>query len=138
MPSDTGQRGDEWDIFNYGGLRRPGIIAGPRGGGFKSFATPAEGVRAAASLAQTYQDRHGINTLRGIINRWAPADDNGGQGKVDAMVDAASRITGFGPDQPLNLHDSATLAKVTEALERNPVRFERNRSFRRSWRIGLA
>ena len=31
-----------------------------------------------------------------------------------------------------------TSSAVSMVLERNPVRFERNRSFRRSWRIGLA
>jgi hypothetical protein len=35
--------------------------------------------------------------------------------------------------------DAASSASIGPCvLERNPVRFERNRSFRRSWRIGLA
>jgi hypothetical protein len=72
-----------------------------------------------ARLLQVYQDRHRLNTLRGIINRWAPASDNGGQAVVDGMIVRAAQMTGFGADQPLNLHDSETLARVTEAMIRN-------------------
>ena len=121
MPADTGLRGTEMEINNFGGLRRPGIIAGPIGGGFQSFASQREGVQAAAHLLLIYQDRHHLNTLRGLINRWAPASDNGGASGFNRLLSGAASYTGYGLDQPLNLHDAATLSKVTEAFIRNEV-----------------
>jgi len=117
MPPDTGQSGTELAINNFGGLRRPGLTAGPVGGGFKSFATPQAGAQATASLLQTYQDRHGLNTLRGIITRWAPPFEN----NTERLIAEAAQQTGFAPDQPLNLHDAATLSAVTAAMIRNEV-----------------
>jgi hypothetical protein len=113
--------GAELDINNFGGLRRPGIIAGPKSGGFQSFATAEEGIRAAAHLLLTYQDVHHLNTIRGILNRWAPPSDNGGDAGFSRLLAGATRMTGFGADQPLNLHDSSTLARVTEAFIQNEV-----------------
>jgi len=117
MPPDTGQSGTELAINNFGGLRRPGIVAGPVSGGFQSFATPQLGVQATLHLLQTYHDQHGLNTLRGIISRWAPPSEND---TAKLIVDAASQ-TGFGADQPLNLHDAATLSAVAAAMIRNEV-----------------
>jgi len=117
MPSDTGLSGTELSINNFGGLRRPGVNAGPVGGGFQSFATPELGVQATAHLLQTYQDRHGVNTLRSIINRWAPPFEN----NTAKLIADAVQQTGFGADQPLNLHDATTLSAVAAAMIRNEV-----------------
>ena len=40
--------------------------------GFCIFDTDAHGIQALAHLLLIYQDRHGLNTVRGVINRWAP------------------------------------------------------------------
>jgi hypothetical protein len=117
MPSDTGLSGSEVSINNFGGIRRPGVNAGPIGGGFQSFATPAAGIVATAALLQRYQDQHGLNTLRGIISRWAPPSEN----DTASLISRATAMTGFGADQPLNLHDASTLSGVTEAMIRGEV-----------------
>lgn len=105
-----------WEVLhnNFAGIRRAGIVAGPNQGGFESYATPEEGVQRIARLLQTYQDQHGLNTLRGIINRWAPPNEN----DTSSLISRAAQITGFSPDQPLNLHDAATLGLIVQAMIR--------------------
>jgi hypothetical protein len=44
---------------------------------FVTFATPEDGLRAMQQNLLTYQDKHGLNTVEGIIGRWAPAKENG-------------------------------------------------------------
>ena len=106
-----------WEVRhnNFAGIRRPGIIAGPESGGFMDYPTPEAGIQATSRLLQTYQTRHGLNTLRGIISRWAPPTDNN---DTAGLIARASRVTGFGPDQPLNLSDPATMSAVVEAMIR--------------------
>ena len=43
---------------------------------FEQFDTPANGIRAAAKLLLTYYKKYGLNTLQGIISRWAPSNEN--------------------------------------------------------------
>jgi hypothetical protein len=55
-----------------------------------------------------------------------------------ALADAPGSLTDAQAAAALALLDRIVPDLHHVELERNPVRFERNRSFRRSWRIGLA
>jgi uncharacterized ParB-like nuclease family protein len=109
---------DNWETkhFNFGGIRKPGVVAGPNAGGFREYGSAEEGVGDIARLLQVYQNRHGLNTIRGIVSRWAPPSDNN---PTAALIDRASKIVGVGPDDPVDLKDSKTLAKMIEATIRN-------------------
>ena len=113
-PERTVGPGGNWEMQhnNFAGIRRRGIKAGPNAGGFMSYRTPEEGVQAIGELLQVYQDKHGLNTLRGIISRWAPPIENDTAG----LIARAAKFTGFAPDQPLNLHDRATLTAMVRAM----------------------
>jgi hypothetical protein len=108
---------ENWETRNnnFGGIRKVGVVAGPNAGGFEAYGTPEEGVGAIKRLLTVYQDKHGLNTLTGIINRWAPPNENDTAG----LISRASKVTGFAPDQPLDLHDPGTMAKMIEATIRN-------------------
>tara|TARA_R110000765_G_scaffold333167_1_gene423766 strand:- start:298 stop:783 length:486 start_codon:yes stop_codon:yes gene_type:complete len=43
---------------------------------FEVFDTSYYGIRAAARILKTYRDKHGLDTITGIVNRWAPAHEN--------------------------------------------------------------
>ncbi len=43
---------------------------------FVTFKDTEHGIRAAARILNTYREDYGINTLSGIINRWAPPNEN--------------------------------------------------------------
>ena len=79
---------------------------------FAVFSSHEFGIRALAMLLTTYQDRHGLRTLRGIIGRWAPVREN----HTEAYVDAVAARTGFGPDTPLDLHLWTQLRPLVEAI----------------------
>jgi hypothetical protein len=66
---------------------------------FAVFQTHEHGIRALVALLTTYQTRHGLRTVRGIINRWAPGNEN----NTGAYIDQVCRRTGFGPDQQLDM-----------------------------------
>lgn len=103
QPSDTPKN-------NPGNIRPVGATTG-----FMSYPDQQTGVHAISDNLLAYQDQHGINTLSGIVSRWAPPSEN----PTSALIQNASKITGFAPDQQLDLHDPATRAKVIEATIRN-------------------
>jgi hypothetical protein len=83
----------------------------PEGEAFEHFDSPENGVRATAKLLTNYA-RQGTNTLRGIVSKWAPPNEN----QTDALIVNAAKRAGFDPDQPLDLNDPAVLEKVTRAI----------------------
>ena len=44
--------------------------------GFVQFKTPLYSLRASDRILKNYKTKHGINTLQGIVPRWAPASDD--------------------------------------------------------------
>lgn len=53
-----------------------GLDDPPSDGRFARFKSPTWGIRAIARTLITYQDVHGLRTVAGIINRWAPPTEN--------------------------------------------------------------
>lgn len=88
---------------------------------FAAFEEHRWGIRALAALLTTYQDRHGLRTIRDIINRWAPSVENA----TGAYVRHVADLTGRDPDASLNLHAWADMrplvvAIITHELGGNP------------------
>ncbi len=84
-------------------------------GGFVTFDSPQAGVRALARTLITYQDRHGLNTLKGIISRWAPPGEN----NTPAYVLAVARAMGIEPTARLDMHDPAIMRGLVQAIVRH-------------------
>jgi len=76
------------------------------------FDTMANGVRALARLLITYQRSHGLSTVRGIVSRWAPPNEN----DTDAYIADVCQRTGFGADLWLDVHSADTLRKLVVAI----------------------
>lgn len=67
-------------------------------GRFARFATPEQGAAAANALLDSYQNNHGLNTVAGIVGRWAPSSDGN---NVSAYAsDVAGRL-GIDPNAPI-------------------------------------
>lgn len=81
-------------------------------GRFCVFAAPKWGIRAIARLLITYQDQYDLNTVRGIINRWAPPSEN----DSDAYVRAVAKGLGVGPDDPIDVHTYEHSAALVRAI----------------------
>ncbi len=93
-----------------------GIEPAPRGGGrprFAVFESHEYGIRALAMLLTTYQDRHGLRTIRQIINRWAPGTENN-TGSYVGFVDA--RMPRHSADDVLDLHNYADMRELVVAI----------------------
>jgi len=69
---------------------------------FVKFDQPVYGIRAVTKLLKTYKQKYGLNTIRGIITRWAPPEENDTEKYIRNMVE----YTGFGETDPLYLFDS--------------------------------
>jgi hypothetical protein len=82
---------------------------------FCEFKDPTWGVRAMCVVLIGYQDRYGINTIRGIIGRWAPSNEN----DTLAYVTAVANAVAVKPDQALDLHTYDHLAPLVEAIIRH-------------------
>jgi hypothetical protein len=86
-------------------------------GQFATFATPAAGLAAADKNLVSYAKNHNINTIQGVIDRWAPKGDGANDPKAYAATVAAD--LGVAPDAKINLTDPkvrqnllASMAKV--------------------------
>ena len=92
---------------NWQGLAEP-----PSDGRFCRFVSHEHGIRALAVLLTTYQDRHGLRTVRRIIGRWAPPGEN----DTGAYVGVVARRMGVGADDLVDLHRHDQLRPMVEAI----------------------
>jgi hypothetical protein len=79
---------------------------------FFTFKSPIYGIRALARTLITYQDKHGLRTIRQIIGRWAPPVEN----NTNAYVRAVAEETDLDADQMLDLHNFEYLFPLTKAI----------------------
>ena len=79
---------------------------------FFVFKNPTYGIRALARTLIKYQDKHGLRTIRQIINRWAPSAENDTVAYIRGVVMA----TEFGADVELDMHKYAHLKAMTKAI----------------------
>ncbi|MGF2652831.1 structural protein [Serratia marcescens] len=99
--------GDDWK----------GLVAKPQrtDKAFCQFTSPEYGIRAMIIILRNYRRRHGLNTITGIISRWAPASENNTQ----AYINSVAQATGVTPDQPVDTTDSRFMVKLLQAIIRH-------------------
>ena len=81
-------------------------------GSFAVFKTMDYGVRAQAKILLTYQNKYGLNTIRKIINRYAPPQD---KNDTTSYVLSVAKQTGINPDTIIDLNNAKTLAAILKA-----------------------
>lgn len=99
-----------WRNNNPGNLRPGGgnwvgligIDDAGKQGKYLKFDTPEHGVRAMAINLLNYQRLHGINTIAGIVNRYANAEDNNPE---KAYANYVAKAVGISPTQQINIRD---------------------------------
>lgn len=82
-----------------------------KSGKFAVFPTLDEGVLAATKQLQIYGQR-GTNTVRDIVSKWAPSNENNTEEYIRHVV----RSTKFNENEKLNLNDPYVLAKLISAI----------------------
>ncbi len=117
------------EAINYGGEVAKGLL--PRGlrnnnpgnirqwagagsdGQFAVFKSPDEGISAAVNNIRAYINKHGIDTIRGIISRWAPSSDGN---NTDAYIQHVSQRTHIDPDAHISPNDAESIGRIVDAI----------------------
>lgn len=79
---------------------------------FAVFLSPVWGFRALAIILLNYENLHGLHTVSGIIDRWAPASEN----DTAAYIKAVAAALHVGPDDSIDVHEYATLMSLCRAI----------------------
>lgn len=68
---------------------------------FKTFSDSVYGLRAIAKLLVNYERKYGLNTISGLINRWAPTNEN----DTAVYIAAVAKSCGVSPGQPIEVSE---------------------------------
>ena len=79
---------------------------------FCQFTEPKWGLRALAILLRNYKRKHGIDTTRWIISRYAPANEN----DTIAYIRSVCKAIGCEPDDKLDLESEVILLPLMRAI----------------------
>lgn len=79
---------------------------------FVTFSDVTYGIRALARTLLSYYRKHGLHTVRGIIDRWAPPTEN----DTGAYVNHVADELGVTPDETINVENPLVLEKLTIAI----------------------
>ena len=82
---------------------------------FFQFVKMAYGYRAAFITLRTYFQKHGVHTLRGIINRWAPPQDGN---ETDLYIKMVATLTGIAPDEEIDPNNAGCMTEIVAAMSR--------------------
>ncbi|CAB3698074.1 hypothetical protein LMG3458_02497 [Achromobacter deleyi] len=103
---------------NPGNIRTSGLEwegAVGEEGGFVKFDGPIAGGKALIKNLMAYNTKYGLDTVEGIIGRWAPSVEN----NTSAYVDAVASGMGVGAKDPLDMRSPAVLAKLAGLISRH-------------------
>ncbi|HFZ9108566.1 TPA: hypothetical protein ACIPVM_000075 [Salmonella enterica subsp. diarizonae serovar 50:k:z35] len=82
-------------------------------GRFSRFDTPEHGIRALAKNMRTFQNKHGLNTVAGMISKFAPQEDHN---DTATYIKAVSGMMGVDPDQHIDTSNVDTLTKLVNSI----------------------
>ena len=81
--------------------------------GFVSFDDPMYGVRAADRVLSTYGRDYGINSIRGLLNRYAPPEDDN---DTESYISYVSNKLGVDPDAEIDLSNPEIRSQVLSPI----------------------
>lgn len=102
---------------NPGNIRRSkvhylGEVRPSQDSDFKQFESMAYGYRAMFVLLDSYRRRYALNTLRQMLNRYAPPSEN----FTDGYIRFVSQKTGILPDEELNTRSERDMVPIISAM----------------------
>jgi hypothetical protein len=98
------ERGDNWQ----------GLAAEQLHDRFATFVSMPYGIRAWHKIMQTYKNKYGITTVRGIINRFNPVADD----QPASYIPTVANAMGVSADAVINIMDRATAFALARAMMR--------------------
>lgn len=79
---------------------------------FIRFTTPEYGIRALMKILISYQEKYNIDTVSGIINRWAPSAEN----DTGAYVSDVANRCGVSPTDHFDVSVPDNLIRIAQAI----------------------
>ena len=96
---------------NWQGLNPEGRNIDPA---FCVFKSPVFGIRALAKVLMNYKKIHGLNTVRQIISRYAPPNEN----QTKAYIQTVASQIGVYPDTVIDIEERGILTVFIKAVIR--------------------
>lgn len=82
---------------------------------FKQFETMAYGYRAMFVILRNYIRNYKLDTIRKMITRWAPPEDNN---HTEAYIKAVSDYAGIPADDPININDREQMIRIVAGMSK--------------------
>lgn len=79
---------------------------------FCVFRAPEWGIRAIVKIIYTYERKYSIDTVQGVINRWAPPIENDTQAYIAHVAESMNVL----PQEPLNLTNTLVMLRLVRAI----------------------
>ncbi len=84
-------------------------------GRYAAFPSPDAGYQVMGKVLDTYQNKHGLNTVSGIVNRWAPASvDNN---STSTYTQKVAQALGVDPNAPISPEQRPALMQAMASYE---------------------
>ena len=99
------RHGDKWQ----------GLSAEQTDSSFCVFDAPEYGIRALAKILLNYERKYGLNTVRKIINRYAPEVEND---TASYVLSVAGQL-GVNADEVIDVADTAVMLVLVKAIIRH-------------------
>lgn len=104
---------------NPGNIRRSrvcyqGEVRPSRDADFKEFETMAYGYRAMFVLLDTYSSRYGLHTIRSMLNRYAPPEEN----LTESYIRFVSDYSGILPNEMVDTRSHSDMIPIVSAMSR--------------------
>ena len=91
-----------------------GEIRPSRDKAFKQFETMAYGYRAVFRILSNYYRNYKLDTIRKMIGRWAPENEN----DTEAYVKAVSGYAGIPAGDPINVNDREQMTRIVAGMSK--------------------
>ncbi|MBO7198418.1 MAG: structural protein P5 [Alistipes sp.] len=95
-------------------VRYKGEVTPSRDPEFKEFETMAYGYRAMFVLLDTYRSRYGLTTIRQMLNRYAPPEENFTEGYIRYVAD----YSGVMPDEAVDTRSENDMIPIVAAMSK--------------------
>lgn len=79
---------------------------------FSQFTRPEYGIRVMVIIMRNYQIKYGVNTMSGIIQRWAPPNEK----NIQAYIDGITQVVGAAAEKLIDLMYSRITILSVEAI----------------------
>ena len=91
-----------------------GEVRPSRDKSFKQFETMAYGYRAVFRILSNYRKNYGLDTIRKMIGRWAPENEN----DTEAYIKAVSNYAGIPADDPVDINDREQMTRIIAGMSK--------------------